>query len=447
MKRYLLIIIACLVASNSNGQNIYTMKFLPQLAQSQWTNATNETDNKISIGLPVISATSVYLFNSGFTYHDMFKRVNDSTMAIHPGQFINGLKDKNFVAFGMSTSLLSFNLAMPDYSVGFSINDRADFKFSYPKALFGLLWFGNGKYIGQTINVGNFGINASWYREYALHGNFHYKDWTFGVSPKLLFGKANINTRESYLTLYTAPDYYELTANAGLNIQTSGIHDSTEEDKMSGSQYFFNNKNVGLAIDLGAKYKINDHFTVAGGINDIGYINWKTAIYNYTAGPAGVTFSGFNLADYLNGDVNFVTANKLTDSIKNLIQFKNNITAYKTSLPYNVYGIVYYETGKHLFGLQLSAERFNQAYLYAATASYQIKLNKHFTGDLTYTLRSRSPFNIGGALICQLAAMQLYFVTDNWWAPLVPLDSKNVNLQFGMNLVFGKRVKDEKKWY
>lgn len=438
---------ACLLVSSIQGQNVYTMKFLPQLAQSQWCDATNETDNKISIGLPVISSTSFYLFNSGFTYHDLFKRVNDSTMAIHPGQFINGLKEKNFVAFGMSTSLLSFNLSMPTYSVGFSINDRADFRFSYPKDLFGLLWYGNGKYIGQTIDIGNFGINATWYREYALHGSWQYNNWTFGASPKLLFGKANINTRESHLTLYTAPDFYELTANAGLNIQTSGLHDSTEADKMSGSQYFFNSKNVGLGIDLGVKYKINDKFTVAGGINDLGYINWKTAIYNYTAGPAAVSFNGFSLENYLNGDVNVVTANKLTDSIKNLVQFKNNITGYKTSLPYNVYGIGYYETGKHLFGLQLSAERFNKSFLFATTASYQIKLNKHFTGDLTYTLRTGSPFNIGGAIICQLATVQLYFVTDNWWAPLMPLDSKNVNLQFGMNLVFGKKEKEEKKWY
>jgi len=426
----------------AHSQEIYTMKFLPQLAQSQWSNATNESDNNLSIGLPVISGTSFYFYNSGFTYNDLFKKVNDSTTAIHPGQFINGLKTNNYLSLGVNVSLFSISMKLPKgFTAGFSVNDRADVMFSYPKAFLSLLWYGNGPDIGKSVDVGNFGLNATWYREYAVHINKQYGKWTFGASPKLLFGKTNINTKESSFKLYTDTGYYALTGTANMNVQTSGMHDSDNQNQFnSASNYIFNSQNKGLAIDLGAKYEINDKFSVAAGVNDLGYIHWKSAIYNYTANSS-FTFNGFDASGYFQGDSNIISSQKLTDSVSNLVKFNNNVSSYTTYLPYNLYGMGFFKLRKQVIGLELSAERFNKTYLYAATASYQINLGRHFTADLTYTAKTATPFNIGGALIFQFLHLQLYFVTDNWWAPIDPLNSKNVNLQFGMNLVFGHKKK------
>jgi hypothetical protein len=56
---------------------------------------------------------------------------------------------------------------------------------------------------------------------------------------------------------------------------------------------------------------------------------------------------------------------------------------------------------------------------------------------MSYTNKSNSPFNLGGGIVVQLLGMQTYFVTDNWWAAVKPLDSKNANFRFGMNIVIG----------
>ncbi len=434
----------------SFGQEAYTMKFLPQLQQSQWVNASNQTDAKITVGLPVLSGVSFYIFNSGFTYHNLFSRVNDSTMSIHPGNFIDKLKNRNLIAFGADVSLLSANVAFEDFTVGFSVTDKADFRFTYPKDLFKFAWYGNGAYIGQWLNIGNFGLKASWYREYALHGTKNYGKWTFGASPKLLFGKTNINSKTSYLQVYTDPDYYAITAKSEMNLQTSGFADSADraQGKMSFPGYAFNTKNKGLGIDLGASYQLTDEIKVAAGMNNLGFINWKSNVHNYTVGPTSFTFDGFDLSHYLaSGDSNFISTDQYVDSVKNLVKFEKNTQSYRTSLPVEFYMMGNYKLNKyHTFGAQLSTQRFSKKMIFSTTLCYQVTLGKHFTGALSYTMKTSSAFNLGGAIVARFAGMHWYFATDNWWASIRPLDSKNMNLHMGVNLVIGDRAKkkDEK---
>lgn len=428
------------------AQDAYTMKMLPQLQQSQWVNASNQSDAKLSIGLPVLSGISFYVYNSGFSYNSIFQRVNDSTMAIRPGDFIDKLKEKNVISFGANINILSATYAVSeDLQIGFSVNERVDMRFTYPKDLFRFAWYGNGAFIGQSLNIGNFGLNASWYREYALHGTKSIGKWTFGASPKLLFGKANINTRESYLQLYTAPDYYELTAMSELNVQTSGFNDST--DRATGNDnagdLVMNTKNVGLAIDLGASYKLNEKIELAAGINNLGYINWKNKINNYTTDKSSFTFQGFSLDQFLSsGDSNFISTDQYIDSVEKLIDYKENSNSYRTNLPIELFAMGTYNlTDKHHFVGQLNAQRFTKKFVLATTLGYRFDLNKHLTAALSYTWKSNSFFNVGGALIVRFAGMQWYMATDNWWASIKPLAARNANIHMGVNLAFGDRSK------
>lgn len=441
MKRYFLFIALCLPFI-SQAQDAYTLKFLPQIQQSQWSNASNQTDAKITVGIPVLSDISFFFYNSGFSYRSVFQKENDSTTRISPGKIIDKLKDKNLLGFGTTISLLSVNYAAEDYSIGFSINDKAYLQFNYPKDALRLLWYGNGPYIGQEVNVGKFGLNASWYREYALHLTKNHEKWTFGASPKLLFGKVNINTAASSLNIYTEPDYYAITATANMNIQTSGIADSTDRNNNnvpSGSQYFFNSKNVGLGIDLGAKYQYSDRLSFSAGINNLGYISWKSQVHNYVSGPSKIQFDGFRLEDYLSGgDSSLLSTQRFLDTVKNLVKFEKNSDAYKSSLPYEAFVIANYAlTDKHAVGFQLNTERYYQKNVWAGTLCYQLTLGKHFSGALSYTAKSSAFFNLGGGITARFGGVQIYFATDNWWASVQPLNSKNTNMHFGINLAFG----------
>ncbi len=456
MKKILLLL--ALYAQNSFGQEAYTLKFLPQLAESQWYNASNTPDNNLSVGLPAISSVYFSIYNTGFTYNGLIKRGANNTAVINAGDFINNLKNNNFIGIDASASLFSISYKTKKndsgYCLGFSINDRVNLQFGYPKDFLALLWYGNGPNIGKTIKVGDFSLNASYYREYALHATKKYRKWVFGASPKLLFGKTNIHTRKSELDLYTDTSTYALTANSDFQFQTSGIPDSTDNSNgflNSGSQvnkYIFNKQNRGLGIDLGAAYKYNDKFDFAAGINNFGFINWRSNIHNYTSSPNSFTFDGMDISSYFQGNSSTLSIQKWTDSLKKIVKFTESTANYRTTLPYELFAIGNFNLGNHHLSLQMAAQRYNLNFVYSGTLFYQIKLGQHFTGGLSYTLKKGAPANIGGALILQFVHMQWYFVTDNWYAAIKPLDSKNFNAHMGINLVWGnkkeKKDKEEK---
>ena len=442
MKNYLVLIMLVLPVL-AFAQDDYTFRFLPIVHQSQWSCAANQPDAKVSVGLPVISGMSFQLYNSGFTYNSLFQRVNDNTVAIHPGAFIDKLKKNNSLDLSATVPFLSFNIAKPDYSIGFSIVDKADLRFSYPKDLFKFFWYGNGAYIGKTVDIGNFALRASWYREYALHGTKTIDKWTFGASPKLLFGKADINTRETSLKLTTGPDFYEITADAKMNVQTSGIPDSTERATNSvpgTSQYIFNTKNVGLGIDLGAKYQYSDKLTLAGGINNLGYINWKSHVHNYTAGPASYYFDGIHVDNFFINDTNVISTSQFVDSVKRTIKFAKNNNSYKSATPYDFYLAGNYRFNeRHALGLQFDAQRFNKYFVIGSTLCYQYSPTNRFTGVLSYTAKSNAYTNLGLGLVATVSPVQLYYATDNWLGILKPTGTKNVNMHFGLNIAIGHK--------
>ena len=439
MKKNILVVLIFLTIK-ANAQEELTMRFLPQLQESGWAMPCNRTDAKISFGLPILSSTSVHLFSNGFTYHDLFKNVGDTTY-LQLGNVINQLKTNNFVGFGMTTSLFNFNYTGRKISVGFFINLKTVSQFTYPGDLFKLLWNGNGPYLGQTMQIGNFGLNAMVYTEYGLHFSTTYKKkWTFGINPKLLFGKFDINTQNTSVTLYTDPSYYQMTATANLNIQTSGIPDSAQQnDNKYLKSLIFNTANKGFALDFAAKYQYRYNISFAAGINDLGFINWKSNITNYTSNISNVNFDGFHAENFFQNDTSTDYSTKnYTDSLKKKMQLVKNYNNYSTAIPINFFAMAPYGIGiHHKFSAQFNWYSFANSQSKALSLCYQLKLGKHLSVAATYTGKSRSPFNLGGGLIFQFLNMQWYFVTDNWWAAVRPLDSKNVNLRFGMNIVWG----------
>jgi hypothetical protein len=287
------------------------------------------------------------------------------------------------------------------------------------------------------------------YNEYGLHLSTKFKrKWTFGVNPKMLFGKFDMNTKTSSLTLYTDPSYYQMTAAANLNFQTSGIPDSNQRKNIDAAyvkNYTLNTANKGFAIDLSAKYDFNEKLCMSVGVNDLGAIHWASNLHNYTSNVSSLTFDGIHAENIFQGDSSSnISFQKYADSLKNKFQIQNNQNAYTTRIPLNLYAMALYQLNtKNKVGAQFNSYYFAQNYTNAVTLFYQFRWTKHFSIAATYTAKSRSAFNVGGGLVLQFLNMQWYMTTDNWWAAIKPLDSKNVNLRFGMNIVWGDANKKE----
>ncbi len=427
----------CLMPLSLLAQDDFTLRFLDQLPQANWVNASSQPQNKISISLPVMSSFNGEIYNTGFTYHDVIGH-NADTAVIRLGHLAQRLKKSNYLGFGVNTNLFAFNYCGKKFMLGFSIQDKMRFQFTYPGDLFKLLWEGNGAHIGETMEIGGFGINATYYHEIALHYNMPYKKWMFGASPKLYLGQANISTKQSGIQLYTDPSYYQLTLTSAFDIRTSGLppFDNSSNTNYSWQDAVLGTKNMGLGLDAAARYTYNSHLNLSAGIKDLGYIKWKNRVQNFVSGPTELKFDGVHLEDLFLGDS--LSAKHITDSITNLFQLQKNYEPYTTSMPFQFFvGATYDFYKHHRAAALLNAYGFNKKILPSLTLLYRCTYTRHFSGALSYTIKPGSYTNFGLAITTQLAGIQGYFGTDNLLAYFRPLDARSTNLHMGFNIVFG----------
>ena len=134
--------------------------------------------------------------------------------------------------------------------------EKMTLRMRYPKDLFVLAWEGNAAFIDKTVDLSGTALRLTEYQEFGFGMAREINETlVMGAKIKLLSGLINASSTVSTLSLYTAPSTYELTGNSDIVIKTSA---PTEEINQLNQLFSF--KNLGLALDLGATYKLNDKF-------------------------------------------------------------------------------------------------------------------------------------------------------------------------------------------
>jgi Family of unknown function (DUF5723) len=388
--------------------------------------------------LPIISNFGLSVYNTGFALNDLFIQRGD-TAVLKLSNIANVLKKENHIGITANTSLFAFQINAKKLSVGFSLNERADVKLTYPGELAKFIINGNGATLGQAQNIGGFKLNANYYHEFALHFQKQFGRLVIGASPKLLFGQANIHTIKSNLSLLTDTSYFNIAAESEMEIATSGIDTSMFGSNGSSlNQLIFNPKNMGLGLNIGATYFYKDKWQFSAGINDIGYLKWTDKLKTYSSPNVKLNFEGVNFNQLIGKDSFGIT--KIIDSITNLFQLtESNNAAYRVGLPTQFYIMANYKLSKaHAIGATLTASSFNKNVIPTFTACYQFTPNRRFNAALSYTAKPNAAFNLGAALMLKGLGTQWYILSDNMFNAFNPLSAKNANISFGVNIAIGK---------
>ncbi|MDP4266390.1 MAG: DUF5723 family protein [Bacteroidota bacterium] len=433
MKIRLLILLIIISINNigkaQNNLTIYNMKSIPQ---SNQTNPAVIPDCKLYIGMPVLSSIYVGLSNSGFAYNDLVRRRSDDSLYIDMDNAISKMKSKNnYLSFDFSTELFSLGFKIKSNYLTFGENERVTANFNYPSDIVSFFWKGNKQFIGTTASFDGISVNASYYKEfYAGYAREINDKLTVGAKAKLLFGKLNLYTSKSSASIYTDPNDFAITGKTDIVYNTSLIKDDDNVSKFLISP----GNNVGMAIDLGGTYKLNDKFTFGASIIDLGFINWKNNVCNYNLNT-NYTFEGieYNLL------TNKTDVNQLVDTLGKIFKSTQTENSYKTMLPLKIFlSGTYTLMDKNIFGLLVRTEIVNSVIHPSITASYNRKLNKLFSFSGSYSIVNNSYLNLGGGFSLNLGANQLYLVTDNVLGVIIPQSEKTFNILFGMNLTFGR---------
>jgi len=373
----------------------------------------------VRLQYPKIKLRNVFNFNS-----------DGSPSTFDLLKFANGLSDNNSVAFNVNENLLNFGYRVGDGFISFRHNYRAQLTSEFGYSLFKLLVYGNTAFLGEdNATKANFSFDGQVYNEYALGYQLRINDHiSVGARAKLLFGIANAKTDVFDLTLYTDPESYALHIrdDIGMRFSLPRLFTLTDDgltmDGPFGLADFYHNP--GFGFDFGIDYRINDRFSVAAAVNDLGFIKWSQNNMELIGkiNDAGqfyddnsFVFEGLDI-DQLQLIVSDASYREMfLDTLKQYFGLQSDVTGnYTTSLPTSFllrggFDLNDYNRLSAQFQGTFRSDGFYPAMTFAYGGSFFEKIDV----CATYTMMKGSFFNLGLGLGFNLGAFHIYGASSN----------------------------------
>lgn len=254
-----------------------------------------------------------FVYKMGPDWQGYGENGNTLTTFMHPnvdaGEFLGGLKDKNRLSVNLKYQLFGFGFKAFGGINSVELNVRSNTNLCLPKTLFEFM-----KNIGsQEYDITNLGVRTENYAELGL-GHSHKIDdkWTVGGKLKFLFGLAYADVSGKDVRFQLSDDKWQVSGDvqAVASIMKTEFKqsDKTEpvEDVQPGELPRHRIKELGdfkgglagfgMAVDLGATYKVMEDLTVSAALTDLGFINWSNAQHASSAGHW--EFEGFGNGNY-----------------------------------------------------------------------------------------------------------------------------------------------------
>lgn len=388
-------------AHSQEGLSGYFMKNTIQ--RSQFNPAFYDDEKKFTIGLV---NTSFALGITGANYLDQVEENADGESVLRLASLDRS--DNGVIAnYGIGTIEVAMRISDGLYlNAGHRI--EADGYSIISEDLVNLAIDGNAPYIGETLDLDP-EFRANVYHKLYLGAAKQFGKLDVGLRLSYLSGLLNWQTKESQLALTTDPEFYQLTFNNNLVIQSSGGIDYNGLDSIETDfEAAGFGQNTGFGVDLGAAYRVDEKLTLSASWIDIGSITYSENAQTFSS-VGEIYYDGVDITDYIDEDIEL----DLTDSLRNLLEIVETNESYSSSLTSKILvGADYQLSPRYRVGGLLG-------YRLAGGAS-QMQLALNGTADfgwldlgLTYSMRPGSAFNLGLSTVFNLGPVQLILASDN----------------------------------
>jgi len=321
---------------------------------------------------------------------------------IFGGYIDNGLKDKIFnkmkgynVAGGtVNLDISTFFGRSPKYSFLIGVKDQELFNATFTQDFFGMAFYGNKKYLGQTANFSGTNINALRFQELKFGIIWHQVDTTakIGASLSIVKGeqlfyiKANQNS-----SLTTNADGTDLTFVSNFNMALS---DSTLRRNIMGMNGIGASADIFFETPYKSNIGIGSVLTVNA--NNIGFIHWFDNSVQYSS-DSTFHFDGYhvnNIYDLSDSTLKAINADTIVKKATNARR-----EAFNTNIPTNLIIInkINFTTKFALnLGFRYIFHANNKPYLFTEG---EYKFSKQFMTCLHVGYGGYSRFNVGLAVM------------------------------------------------
>ena len=433
---------------SAQSNTLYWMQGIPQ---STFINPAMEPLHTTFVGFPLASSIQLGMVNSGFSLGDFIRKDQDGSLYYDAINMIDRMKDKNILTFDLNLDYLSLGFRYMDNAyLTFYIRERIQSHLGYSKDFARLIIEGNDVFMqSQTAAVlDGIGVNLMHFREY---GFGYTRNWLPGVNAgvrlKILSGLGNIKTRMVDNTLFTSDNFYEILLRSDLRINTSlpFLNLSEGEDILSQefhlASYMLSMRNMGLAVDIGGIYQLNEEFEFAFNVNDLGFIRWNNNNRSYS-GKGEFEFTGISFDEFFSEGNNLME--NLADSISNLLDLQETEGVYLSMLSPRIFASVAYNyTSMHRFSILSQNEIYHSKLYPSFSLAYNFQPIKSFGSTISYSLIHGRFSTLGFGAHVNIWPMQIYIVTDSFLWAMRPQNMQNVNIQLGINIDLGSRIKGD----
>lgn len=442
MKSSKLLIILITASLSLSAQYPSIQGLFNNVPQSKYYNAGHfPTDYKGYFGFPLLTNISTTASNSGFAMKDIYKDGN-----IDLDQLVNTIDDKNLLNVGFGIDVIGFGFSVKDNYFSFNITPKVDFNFGYNKNLLGFIIEGNGGSIGKELSFDGTGFDISAYTEIGFGYTRKVNDkLSAGGRMKILLGVANLSGNFDGVSIYTDPDDFSITANSTFSINMYGSHLANDSLATAWGASNVNFNNLGLGVDFGASYTLNDQLTVFANVVDLGFLSWKDFGERLYNDGASFTYDGLAFDELMSddeGDSNDPEEEedgyfeRLSDSLSETFSLEKERLSYTTSLKTKVFLGGNYKFNKYFNADGLLYGRFYAGKLYtSAQVGLGVQLGKWFNLKGSYGITNGTYDNLGAGVVFTLGGFQLYTMFDNLYG-VSRLDyTRNLTASFGINFL------------
>jgi hypothetical protein len=447
-----------------------------EIPQALMLNPGMQTGFQWYAGIPMPSNLVVSAGTSGISVHDLFADdgidFNDKVR----DRALYGMDKRDQIGTTNQITLLAGgfrgrNRIYDFYSFGIYHED--DILIYWPEDLAILAFEGNANQLGrrfslehlktrgELLNVFHFGINRI--MNNAL---------TLGVRAKIYSGILNFNSTSNSGYFVSTAGQNNLIANtlvADMLLRTSGMEafrealadDSTDDigvGEVLIRRGFFGG-DLGLGLDLGFSYNLNEKTVLTGSILDIGFLYHSTDVRNFRVeGSATVEGIEAILPDLLD-DPDADLWQELVDEIEALVPFAENDNNYISFRPTRLYASLRHNFGdtqpnlqdcdcayqtadggnnfryRNSVGGQLFVINRPRGPQTALTAFYQRRIGSVVSLKTTYTADKFSLSNIGLGMSVQAGPVNFYLLANNLLSYGNIPNSRYASLQLGLNVI------------
>lgn len=440
------LLIVCILQKTAITQSNHTLYFMEFTPQTAHVNPAYIPENHtLNIGLPLISGIYSYVGNSGFHIND-FVRYDEDGSYLAVDEAIAGMDAMNYLTSELRYEWLRFGYIYADHYFSLGVTEQVHTQFSYPRSLLEFAWYGNGAYLGETIDISNIAVNHTHFRSIWLnYATTILDNFKVGVRGRYLSGLSNIETLESKLALTTDELTYHLNATGSLHLRTAGLFTMVDQEQFDRNQYFFNFNNPGYAFDVGITWQAIENLIISAQMLDFGQIHWREDTRHFLQPTIDLDFEGLHLNDFIifdednNAQFDEIGLQNLLDSVAGLFNPEEFEEAYITNLPPRFLMSAKYHLNKHhTFGAMIELAQAMDEWKYNWAVAYNIKLGQIFEAQTNLSMYNSRRVNVGLGIAFNAGFFQIYALTDNIIAAFFPTGAQNAHFHVGTTLLFGR---------